>query len=596
MIESRMTGKALFFLFFSFFCFSSFSFFVGTIIDPGKVRIYHLNNVPEMVTHLDGFREFPKVKGLVVRDEIGIYDESLYYYGAKGMHVLNVPQAKIQCVWDGNEPMILDEGMHVIRAPNLKTPSQNDLKEKSSTYIQAGNIHIIRVFPGKVALVKLNNQPFILNSRREPYVFKHAVFAFDPSKDILDADTSYIKNGPLHVIRVPRGKIATVWAGSRPVLLDFREKPYLVLDNLFRFQAKSKRELFYDASEEIIEHGSIKRIIPRTGHIAIVYENGQLRAVKPSVTGKPHIFDSERLTVGQMFNVQKQTLQFPSEKTKAKRLKEFKGSEEDRKTINYEVFTTSNGARFGVRLMVVYQITDAQNCLTHFKPSDIQRHVENLVVTEMNKAVQATESTKMLQTKARTDKVGSNNAAMFSNAQDEVKDRLCADLAQFGIDIDRVSIEEAIPIDKAVIEQMTQFALRNQKISLEVDLLGRECEISTQQTRQIADRDTVMDNNKNRLLVEKAKAELEVITLRTEAASVLSAVRSAQMKEWRDLMDQYPGLAKLMQAKAIYGQKSVLPQVNREVFEEMNQHGAPQGSAPFYAQSYLPDPENILKL
>ncbi len=41
---------------------------IGTRVDPGSVRLLHLNNVPEMVTYLDGPREFRPGKGLDVRE------------------------------------------------------------------------------------------------------------------------------------------------------------------------------------------------------------------------------------------------------------------------------------------------------------------------------------------------------------------------------------------------------------------------------------------------------------------------------------------------------------------------------------------------
>jgi hypothetical protein len=85
---------------------------IGTRVDPGQVRLIHLNNVPglmlllkrslnlcvlrtlfpskqqtnnktELVTCFDGPREFRPGKGLDVRDELGIFKESDLFYGAK---------------------------------------------------------------------------------------------------------------------------------------------------------------------------------------------------------------------------------------------------------------------------------------------------------------------------------------------------------------------------------------------------------------------------------------------------------------------------------------------------------------------------------
>jgi hypothetical protein len=144
--------------------------------------------------------------------------------------------------------------------------------------------------------------------------------------------------------------------------------------------------------------------------------------------------------------------------------------------------------------MVVFSVSDPQLALTSFRPDDIVPHIENLVVTEMNRAIQATESTSVFKTRPTTQAAPTVSAdpavpsapTFYDSAQDEIKDHLCRDLLGVGISIDRVSIEESVPIDKAVIEQMANFAVRNKKITLEVALLEREAQIVEQQSRRVA--------------------------------------------------------------------------------------------------------------
>lgn len=189
-------------------------------------------------------------------------------------------------------------------APNLlKLFLQRDL------YIHIGNIHIIRVPPGHVATVTLNNQvrrEREKKKRRERLKMDdcHLIFFLcsllfwsqEKSHTCSRIHCSFLTqrrtysvqepitftgkvilvfwcllwplsfSGSLHMLQVPKGKIATVWSGSKPLLLYHRSRPYIVLDNLFRLEAKSEHELFQDSNSEMIHHGSIKRIIPRTGH------------------------------------------------------------------------------------------------------------------------------------------------------------------------------------------------------------------------------------------------------------------------------------------------------------------------------------------
>jgi hypothetical protein len=290
---------------------------IGHRIEPGSVRLIHLNNVPEMVTSLDGPREFPVVKGLDMREDYGVCPESRLFYGAKGMFVVNVPQGKFALAYQGQEPLILDQGTHVIASPNLQEITERSLVDQSDFSINHGNLHIIRVPPGRVACITLRNQPYILESRREPYVFKNALFSFNSASDFADCGAPYIRNGSLHVLQVPKGKVATVWVGAKPALLYHRNQPYVILDNLFRLepranpnakQQRSSEDLFFSSNAEVIRHGSVKRIIPRTGFVAVIYENGHLQVRPPPPDGEPIIIDSESSIVLDMFNCQKQVM------------------------------------------------------------------------------------------------------------------------------------------------------------------------------------------------------------------------------------------------------------------------------------------------
>jgi hypothetical protein len=93
-------------------------------------------------------------------------------------------------------------------------------------------------------------------------------------------------------------------------------------------------------------------LLLQIGHVAVVYENGHLQVIPPATDGMPGIakqrfqlvkccltlcllviVDSENTLFGEMFNCQKQTLRFPSEKTKQERENEVRNAE-DKKAIN----------------------------------------------------------------------------------------------------------------------------------------------------------------------------------------------------------------------------------------------------------------------
>jgi len=279
------------------------------------------------------------------------------------------------------------------------------------------------------------------------------------------------------------------------------------------------------------------------------------------------------------------------------------GTAADKKAINYEVFTTANGARYGVKLLVVFSVADPQLALTNFKPEDIVPHIENLVVTEMNKAIQATESTSFLQTRAggravRQAEPSSNPSIpsapiQYENPQDEIKDHLCRDLRDVGIEVDRVSIEESIPIDQAVIEQMANFAVRNKKITLEVALLERESQIAEKRAQQVALKNTVMKQNEYRLMVERAQAELEVARLQVEAQNLLLNAHLDRLQRLGNVINSSPGLLKLHLAQTIYGEDSILPTL-KTAGAQVGVNTSAVVLRDFFSQTYIPNPANTL--
>jgi hypothetical protein len=120
---------------------------------------------------------------------------------------------------------------------------------------------------------------------------------------------------------------------------------------------------------------------------------------------------------------------------------------------------------------------------------------------------------------------------MYTNPQDEIKDRLCQDLRDVGIDIDRVSIEESLPMDQAVVEQMANFAVRNKKITLEVALLERETQIIQTRTQQATLKESMLRENEYSLSIARAKAELEVAKLQVEAQNLLLDAHIDRLKK-----------------------------------------------------------------
>jgi len=65
----------------------------------------------------------------------------------------------------------------------------------------------------------------------------------------------------------------------------------------------------------------------------------------------------------------------------------------DPAVLSYEVFITKDSLKVGVKLLVAYQILDPLMALTMLRDEEgLLRHVENLAVTDMGKAIQQSSS------------------------------------------------------------------------------------------------------------------------------------------------------------------------------------------------------------
>lgn len=116
------------------------------------------------------------------------------------------------------------------------------------------------------------------------------------------------------------------WSVSQ--ILEFRSEPYVFKEQTFKIvrikDDSNHVNYFVDASEKLISHGAIKRIMARTGEIAITYDNGKLVIIGAHDDNKPTLIVSPNHTVQGFLPINIQTLEFPIEKRKEMRKKEIR--------------------------------------------------------------------------------------------------------------------------------------------------------------------------------------------------------------------------------------------------------------------------------
>lgn len=465
----------------------------GEVIPRGKFLLAHRNEVPELKL----YKGTPLARSLYAMP--GVYTEILSqpnindtFYGAHGSYVLNVPVGQYALARSGNLPLIYGTGTHVIHDRNFRFDPATGLVNQNQHFIKHGNYNIVRVPVGAIATIKLNNIPYLLEGRSEPYIY---------------------------------------------------DSPY------FDLLKKSDQEFFYSAEERLIQHGPIKRVMPHTGEVAISYDQGKLHIIKPGVT----IIDSPRHHVESRFiTTARVTQQFPSEETKVARKRENPQATTDE--VNYEIFTTKDSLKVGVKIMVAYEIEDPEVAFSKLgSMRGILEHIENCANVDMGKAVQMCSSQEFLasyQNKAsKKEDEPEERAAPLKHILDDVRIMLTKDLADVGIHLARFNIESPKILNQTIASEMEKQSILTATANAKQSTLSQQYEIETQQARREAQTKNIILEQQNRAKLATADADLEASKKRAEAI-VIEAEAQRKASEMRGTQyQQHPELLQLELAK-----------------------------------------------
>ena len=270
-------------------------------IDPDQYFLAHKNKVPQIALG-EGKRLAVKwnANPNVQIEKIAIVSQTAPIFGAYGVYVINVPPGQYAKAWSNNHPILLGEGIHVRHDslfrfdknhpdPVASFHAETHFVDQSKNYIHHGNIHIIRVLPGKFAAIVLNGKPELLPPSKKPYVFETPLFQFDPDRNFIDQSENYIAHGNFHQLRIPPGKLAKVTINNLPQLLAPTEdnKPYIIDTPSFRFDPARD---FVNATENYIRHETMHFVRVPPGQFAKVIVDGIPKLLGPTTKDKPHEF------------------------------------------------------------------------------------------------------------------------------------------------------------------------------------------------------------------------------------------------------------------------------------------------------------------
>ena len=342
---------------------------------------------------------------------------------------------------------------------------------------------------------------------------------------------SYIRHNTYHILTVPSGKIAKIILNGDAFLLESRTEPYLFQSSRFELVPKDDVQLFHDATEKLIVHGSIKRVMPDTSDVAIAYDNGHLVVIGPRPDHKPTVINSPNYRVNPTFiSTQLQTIVFPGEG-------------------QYEEATTLDGVKIKMKLMLTYRIHDVSRATEVLgNPESILAHVERCALTDMRNATQNNNYYAAQQTTSArvqnsqhvnpTTLNESPSAPQLLTIQDEIRQQLAKELRNIGVNLERLAFEEFNLADQKIREQFTDNAMKTAQITSKITNFEQQQLLQEQESRlkqSLANQNLTVKTielNQQKIELEnqtnnvRAAAEQKIISTKADVDSILTTAQA----------------------------------------------------------------------
>lgn len=242
--------------------------------------------------------------------------------------------------------------------------------------------------------------------------------------------------------------------------------------------------------------------------------------MKPNSSGKAIIINSPTHQVVGFLSTTLETLVFPSQDAIDKKKADESGTYND--DMAYALFITSDSVKIGAKLLVAYQIVDALKALQKLgSEKGILKHIENLAVTDMGKVVQQTNSNSFTASFQTQPKKGDpnpfTNPDPIRNYQDIVVKKLHEDLIEYGIEINRFSIESFKIMDADFAKSREKQAMMTAEASAKESVMEQNYRIKKKEAEQNAETERIKQEQLNSATVSKAKAEYDAAQLSAKA-------------------------------------------------------------------------------
>ena len=313
---------------------NAFTFWRGKRIKRYEFMLAHHNFQPELATYSPNLLvATSSMFDWTFHSEIlGFHWLSQRFFGNYGRYVLQVWQSEYAKVIKDGEYLLYDEGVHIISSANI---------------------------------------------------------VFNIATDFVKKSVDHIQHGSIHVLHVPVGKYAKVEKGGALRLFSSRNKPYICNDDSFKFDG------YVNTTEKYFEFKGLKYINPGVNEVAIIRHQGQLLEKKARKDGKPILLSSPTDTFEGFVSSELQTLEYPSEAAKNKKLEQkFLSKDED---ICFNYFITLDKFKIGIKTSIEYVILYPLNIIEKgIAITKIAEYIETRTTAILKNFISTYEWTKIL--------------------------------------------------------------------------------------------------------------------------------------------------------------------------------------------------------
>jgi len=430
------------------------------------------------------------------------------------IHIIRVPKGHYGLVTENTVPKLLPEGVHVT---NSNVFSFDGLQLINQPYINHGTLHILRIPKGKVALVSDNNRPRLLEGT---HCINSKTFSYVRMEDL---NQMVIRHGTITQFRVRKGEIGLGWDNNQPVF--FEEGVYFKDSPLFNF------ENCVSASEKQITLGAKKIVTVWDGEVGVSYMKGKLIVLKPD----RHLIDSTEHIFQGFLSTQQQCLHLIDPKYAKDGI------------LSCE---TKDFVEIGLKADVFYKIADAEKVLLIVGKDNVSPLVRETAIATLNSIIRSTSLAEVAQNKefaAKSEKLHfkqnegttNQNAPMFF---DKVHDEFISKLHdsfidQFGISVTNIRIESFKIMNQELATSISKQAFTTAQTETQLANLTGQTEIATAQMKRDAEVARIRAEGesiklktetdaKNRAIMESAKAEADATVIRAKAEAEAVEVKA----------------------------------------------------------------------